>query len=189
MKYKQNILSFLDSPADLEALYQKAVQEQETAEFQKDIQACFTDSPDNVLLAAWHYRLEAEPQRRAASEPTQIVAPTRHPVQWKFALPLAILNGMLFWLLSDPDMVFSGPYEQIPYLVVLATPIIAILVVIYLSWSVYSVEKGKARLKEVKTGHTNGMVTEIISGIREGERVITHPDDTIEDGTRVQTEK
>jgi hypothetical protein len=142
MKYKQTILSFLASPADLEALYQKAVQEQETSEFHKDIQACYTGSPDNVLLAAWYYRLEAEPQRRAAaSEPTQIAAPTRHPVQWKFAVPLAILNGLLFWLLSDPDMVFSGPYEQIPYLVVLATPIIAILVVIYLSWSVYSVDK------------------------------------------------
>ncbi len=149
MKYKQTILASLDSPADLEALYQQAVQDQETAEFHRDIQACYTGSPDNVLLAAWYYRLEAEPQRRAASEPTQITAPTRHPVQWKFALPLAILNGLLFWLLSDPDMVFAGPYEQIPYLVVLATPIIAILVVIYLSWSVYSVDRqnpGKVRM-------------------------------------------
>jgi HlyD family secretion protein len=50
---------------------------------------------------------------------------------------------------------------------------------------VYKRQK-KARLRSVKVGHSNGLSTEILSGLSEGERVITHPDDTIRDGTRVQ---
>lgn len=53
-------------------------------------------------------------------------------------------------------------------------------------WAVFVVEDKKARLRSVKVGHSNGLSTEILSGLSEGERVITHPDDTIRDGTRVQ---
>jgi hypothetical protein len=151
MKYKQTILSFLDSPAELEVLYQKASQDHETAEFREDLQACYADAPQNVLLAAWHYRLDAEPPRHTAAAPAQVAGSIRHPVQWKFAVPLAVLNGLLFWLLSSDQLFFSGPVNPIPYLMVLATPIIAILVIIYLSWSVYSVDRqnpGKVRMGE-----------------------------------------
>jgi HlyD family secretion protein len=54
------------------------------------------------------------------------------------------------------------------------------------AWAVFVVENGRARRRRVEVGHRNGLVAEIITGLRAGDRVITHPDDRIEDGVRVQ---
>ena len=54
------------------------------------------------------------------------------------------------------------------------------------AWAVFVVEDGRARRRRVEVGHRNGLVAEIITGLRAGDRVITHPDDRIEDGVRVQ---
>ena len=53
-------------------------------------------------------------------------------------------------------------------------------------WAAFVVEDGRARLRRVQVGHHNGLVAEIIGGLRAGERVITYPDDRIENGVRVQ---
>ena len=53
-------------------------------------------------------------------------------------------------------------------------------------WALFRVDDGRARLRRVEVGHRNGLVAEIIDGLQPGERVITHPDDRIEDGVRVQ---
>ena len=53
-------------------------------------------------------------------------------------------------------------------------------------WAVFVVQDGRARRRHVEVGHRNGLVAEIIAGLRTGDRVITHPDDRIEDGVRVQ---
>lgn len=53
-------------------------------------------------------------------------------------------------------------------------------------WSVFAVADGKARLTTVTTGHNNGLTTQIITGLSAGDVVITHPDDRIEDGVRVE---
>ncbi len=163
MKYKETIHTALNSPAELEALYQKARQEQESAEFIADLQACYAESPDSVLLAAWHYRLQSEAESRAAAgiEPVKTAAP-RRPIQWKFAVPLAILNGLLFWLFSDSDMVFARPYEPIPYLAILATAIIALLVIAYLSLSVYTTNRENLG-KILKTGGIPALVLSAIT--------------------------
>jgi HlyD family secretion protein len=55
-------------------------------------------------------------------------------------------------------------------------------------WKVFIIENDKARQVPVTTGQTNGLVTEILSGLEAGTRVILHPDDRIADGVRV-TEK
>jgi HlyD family secretion protein len=52
-------------------------------------------------------------------------------------------------------------------------------------WSVFAITDGKARRVAVQIGHSNGLVTEVLSGIAAGEIVIVHPDDRIEDGVRV----
>ena len=56
-------------------------------------------------------------------------------------------------------------------------------------WAVFAVENKRARLRSIQAGHSNGLSTEILSGLKPGEPVITHPDDTIRDGTRVQQNK
>ncbi len=53
-------------------------------------------------------------------------------------------------------------------------------------WEVFAVHNGKARLRRVQVGHRNGLAAEIVSGLSKGEEVIAHPDDSINDGTRVR---
>jgi HlyD family secretion protein len=50
----------------------------------------------------------------------------------------------------------------------------------------FVVEGGRARLRKVKAGHSNGVQTEIIDGLHEGDRLIVYPGDKVFDGTRVQ---
>jgi HlyD family secretion protein len=52
-------------------------------------------------------------------------------------------------------------------------------------WAVFAIRDGRARRVAVQIGHSNGLVTEVLSGITAGEIVIVHPDDRIEDGVRV----
>jgi HlyD family secretion protein len=53
------------------------------------------------------------------------------------------------------------------------------------SWAVFVIREGKARRVMVKTGHSNGLISQIIEGVQDGDRVILHPDDRIADGVRV----
>ncbi len=52
-------------------------------------------------------------------------------------------------------------------------------------WAVFVEEKGKAQQRLLKIGNRNGLVAEIISGLNEKEKVIAHPDDTVNNGVRV----
>ncbi len=52
-------------------------------------------------------------------------------------------------------------------------------------WAVFAIEAGKARRKTVEVGHRNGLAAEILSGLKEGEMLVAHPDETVEDGKQV----
>ena len=52
-------------------------------------------------------------------------------------------------------------------------------------WAVFVMEDDKAYRRIVEIGKRGGLFTEVISGIDEGTRVITHPDDKISDGRSV----
>ena len=53
------------------------------------------------------------------------------------------------------------------------------------TWQAYAVENGRARLHAVKVGHSNGLLTELLDGLIEGDRVIVYPGDKVIDGARV----
>ncbi len=53
-------------------------------------------------------------------------------------------------------------------------------------WAVFAFDNKKAQLRVVKTGNRNGLSSEIVSGLSEGDIVITHPDSSIEDGVKVK---
>ena len=53
-------------------------------------------------------------------------------------------------------------------------------------WAVFAVEDGMARRRPAMLGHRNGLITEVLSGLEEGDTLITHPDDAIDDGVEVQ---
>jgi len=52
-------------------------------------------------------------------------------------------------------------------------------------WAVFVAEGGFARRRAVKIEHRSATAAQIVDGLKEGEMVITHPDDTVEDGKAV----
>jgi HlyD family secretion protein len=53
-------------------------------------------------------------------------------------------------------------------------------------WSVFVVEGGRARRRDVAIDHRSALEAEITDGLRAGERVIRHPANDVEDGRRVR---
>jgi len=53
-------------------------------------------------------------------------------------------------------------------------------------WAVFIIQDGMAELRQVEIGNRSGLAAEILSGLVEGENVITHPGDNVEDGSRVR---
>lgn len=52
-------------------------------------------------------------------------------------------------------------------------------------WQAFVADSGRARLRTVQTGRSNGIETEVLDGLREGDVVIVYPGDKVTDGTRV----
>lgn len=52
-------------------------------------------------------------------------------------------------------------------------------------WAVFCIDNGVASLRKLKIGNRNSFYAEVLEGLTVGEKVITHPSDLIEDGTRV----
>jgi len=53
-------------------------------------------------------------------------------------------------------------------------------------WAVFVIENNRARRQVVKVGQRNGLTAQILEGISEGEEVINHPSDDVEDGCRIK---
>lgn len=56
------------------------------------------------------------------------------------------------------------------------------------AWCAFVVEKGRAKKRVVKIGHSNAQEAEVMEGLKPGETVIRHPANQIEEGARVKTE-
>lgn len=54
------------------------------------------------------------------------------------------------------------------------------------AWSVFTVDGGRARRRDVEIGHRNATEAEVVRGLAAGETVILHPSDRIKDGARVR---
>lgn len=52
-------------------------------------------------------------------------------------------------------------------------------------WAVFAVEDGRAVRRSVDTGQRNGLAAQVLGGLKEGDRVIVHPDDRLSDGVKV----
>ena len=53
------------------------------------------------------------------------------------------------------------------------------------AWQTFVIENGHVRLQTVKVGRGNGILTEVLEGLREGDQVVVYPGDKVIDGTRV----
>ncbi|MEO7002264.1 MAG: hypothetical protein ABI068_10575 [Ktedonobacterales bacterium] len=116
----------LSDPARLEALY-RAAQHARNADlldaFTTTLDAAQRDTPDDPLLAAWHYRLQAipVPERRPGNGSSVI---------WGAAIALSVALGAGFWLLSDPTLKLPG---NVPLLALLAAPLTALAIITFLT--------------------------------------------------------
>jgi hypothetical protein len=124
MKYLSDIRTAQHDAQQLELLYQAARKENASAEFEADLRACHAESGDNLLYTAWFYRFEHRAQDEAAE---------RRNIHWKLAVPLSLLTGLIFWLLSDDRLKFSGPAPQNTYLALLWAPIVGLIVITFLT--------------------------------------------------------
>ena len=86
--------------------------------------ACYEAAPDNLLYAAWYYRLE-----QATTDPRE---KTRKSINWVLAIPLSILTGLLFWSLSDARLESAS---HLPYLFILWAPIATLFALVFLVFS------------------------------------------------------
>ncbi len=53
-------------------------------------------------------------------------------------------------------------------------------------WAVFVVENGRAKKVDIQLGQRNGLQAQVLSGLTEGEQVITHPGEAIEEGVLVE---
>ena len=128
MSYHNTVSALAQDAEQLEQTYHEAVESGKADAFKEAIETSHKDVPENLLYAAWFYRLKAA----AAQAKGYVVA-------WGWVLPLAILNGLLFWWLSDDRFVltirgFRGTdREYAPVILVLGGSLAAIFVLIYLT--------------------------------------------------------
>jgi hypothetical protein len=123
MKYVQAIRAARSDPKLVEELYQIARRENKTDEFTVDLRACYEESPDNILYAAWFYRLQRAPQGDQAQG---------RSVNWRLAVPLSVVLGLIYWLLASPGLAYP---DSIPYLVLAWAPIVAVFIITFLAIS------------------------------------------------------
>ncbi len=109
-------------PQKLEQLFQQAQGKGQVSEFQAALMACYEETPDNLLYAAWFYRFH---QDEAQTEKV------RRGVNWTIAVPLSLLTGLLFWLLSDfQDLLI---YDHLPHLGLWWSPLATMSALVFLA--------------------------------------------------------
>jgi hypothetical protein len=128
MSYHGKVGALAQDAEQLEQVYQDALEAGETHAFKEAIDDGYRSAPDNLLYAAWFHRL-----KRAAAQAKGYV------VAWAWVIPLAVINGLLFWWLSgDRFMItiegFRGAERDfLPVVFILAASLSALFVLIYLT--------------------------------------------------------
>ncbi len=112
--YREQIRAAQNNPEQLEQLYHLARRARRAGVFAQDVSALFQESPEHLLYAAWHYRL----QQSGGEDWFARIG--RH---WRLAILMSVVLGLVLWALSGPNLTFGA---GVPYLVVLGAPIIVL---------------------------------------------------------------
>ena len=119
-------------PARLETLYQSARASGAAQGFAAAIESAYAEEPANVLYGAWHYRLLGALAAETPAAATSDGQTSERTVwQWRVAIPLSILLGFVFWVLSAPGLTLS--VEQTPAFVLIAPPLAAAFLIGFLA--------------------------------------------------------
>jgi len=130
MSYHHTVSALARDAEQLEQVYHAARKAGETDAFKQAIDDSHASAPENLLYAAWFHRLEY-----AADQAKDFV------VAWAWVIPLALVNGLLFWWLSDDQrfMVelagtrYVAGDDFMPTIALLAAPLSAAFMMIYLT--------------------------------------------------------
>ena len=128
MLYHDQVGALAEDAEQLEEVYQAALRAGDAGAFKQAIDDSHTSAPENLLYAAWFHRLK----HTAAQAKGYAVA-------WAWVIPLAVLNGLLFWWLSDDRFMitiegFRGTERAfVPVLVLLAASLSAAFLLVYLT--------------------------------------------------------
>ncbi|MGE5334518.1 MAG: hypothetical protein ACM3N4_07450 [Nitrososphaerota archaeon] len=107
------------NPELLERQYQAARRAGAAGAFASALFLAHQESPDNLLLSAWYYRLH-EPDG----------ASSRFASMWMWVVPIGVALGLAIWLFSEPSLVVRA---HIPLLAFLAGPLVALAIVLFLA--------------------------------------------------------
>lgn len=121
MSYQQTLFDNANDPEQLELAYLQATRSGEQQAFAEAVFSGYEANPGNLLFAAWYYRLAYS---------VEVIK--GRVIAWVWAIPIAILNGLLFWVLSDV-MVQTRGQDFLPMLVIVWSPISALLVMAFLA--------------------------------------------------------
>ena len=124
MQYLEDIKSGHNNPKLLENLFLTAQQENQLTEFDADLQTCYQEASDNVLYAAWYYRLQRAERGDDQADSGR--------VNWKLAVPLATMIGLIFWALSLDDLGLNFA-DGMPYLMQIWALIAGAFVIAFLT--------------------------------------------------------
>jgi hypothetical protein len=120
IEYLPAIRDASGDPQRLEALYQRARTSGTAVRFRAAMEASYDAAPDNVLLGAWHYRLDS------AVHDARL-----RGVEWRLAVPISILLGLAYWAISDPRWYVTS--AAIPLVLLLWAPLAAVAILWYLT--------------------------------------------------------
>jgi hypothetical protein len=108
-----------DSPRQIEAAYQRALKANLARSFTAEVEQRFAAAPDDVLLAAWHYRLAAKAVAEEGGK----------RVLWRLAVPLAAALSLVYVVLVSAALDLpKGP----PLLLLAWAPVGACALIVYL---------------------------------------------------------
>lgn len=128
MSYHDTVNALSQDAEQMEQVYRAALKAAEADAFKEAIDDSYRSMPENLLYAAWFHRL-----KYAAAQVKGFV------VAWAWVVPLAVINGLLFWWLSDERYVIQVAglpgtgRDFMPALLLLAAPLSAVLMLIYLT--------------------------------------------------------
>ncbi len=103
----------------LELLYQQARRAGDDSVFIHSVEEAYAAEPDNLLYAAWHYRL------------LQVANAVRRRIRWEVAVPLSLLTGVAFWLLAGEPL--RTVYDYVPAILLFGPAAAAVAVLAFLA--------------------------------------------------------
>jgi hypothetical protein len=128
MAYHKTVSALAEDAEQLEQIYHAALEAGEADAFKQAIDDSHTSAPDNLLYAAWFHRLKYT-----------VAQAKGYAVAWAWVIPLAAINALLFWWLSDDRFIIAiegfrgSDRDFMPAIVLWAASLSAACVLIYLT--------------------------------------------------------